>query len=234
MSLMSKLEKAVCLAVDENGLAEIPRKIPSDFKPTALVHAILMIDWNTISPGNSSELRFQVGKPDPVTQPPPASYALADMKKYAQSVADAQGLVGNVIDPSPYDIPVDQQCWILIELRSDLKNWHFVPDGYGCTTKVKPKGKARNCALHHVYKGQPMGDPGEVVRDDLCGVLFFGVVRRGGKGSTDPDNPSADAFNIHVEFKQTDKDPTTKKDITKRLKVIFDPDVKNDGAKFPP
>lgn len=205
-----------------NAFGEIPNSV-GDFKPQEIVHAILTIDAS-----QPSNLVFKTVRPkdDP---PPlktndgqPAPPNAETIETYAQRIASGHGVAFGTRDaPSPYDIPVDRQCWVLLQLDPRIHNWQFTKDELGCTTKAA--ANKRNCGLRHVYANK-MGAPGEVVTDDGCQVLYFGVVRRGKNCKPPiPGKPPGELFNFHIEFLQTDGDGT------KRLRVIFDPDIKNDS-----
>ena len=205
-----------------NAFGEIPNTAP-DFKPREIVHAILTVDAS--QPGN---LLFRAVKPK--DDPPPlrtddgqnAAAGAETIEDYAQRIAGQQGAIFAIQDaPSPYDIIVKQQCWVLLQLDPRITNWQFTKDEPGCTTKSA--ANKRNCGLRHVYADK-IGAPGEVVTADGCQVLYFGVVRRG-KNCKPPvsGKPPGEMFNFHIEFLQTDGGET------KRLPVIFDPDIKNDS-----
>ncbi len=78
-----------------------------------------------------------------------------------------------------------------------------------------------------MYPDGGVKKPGEDAVDDGCKVLYFGVVKRGPRKNPPLDNPPGDLFNFHIEFLQQDPDGP------KRLKVIFDPDVKNNSDTNP-
>jgi hypothetical protein len=120
---------------------------------------------------------------------------------------------------SPYNMPVLNQCWLLLELDPSVKNWQF-EKGYHSVTSKHVADKY-DFSLVDVYSGNASHADGVVggqrsyVKYDSCRVVFWGVARREYKGSR--------LFNIHTEFKQGSAATE------RRLKVVFDPDVPNDG-----
>lgn len=190
---------------------------PGEFEPKSIVHYMLDIEADNGAAG--LELTFQAKK---ITQGVPGPEKITG---YAAEIAKSRGGPPSQALPSPYDMEIGEQCWLLIQLNPLVKDWHFLPGGVGATTKAKEN--SRNCQLHHVYPDGKVKGPGEALVDDGCKVLYFGVVKRGPKSNAPSDNPPGDLFNFHVEFLQEGG--------KKRLKVIFDPDVKNNSENpIPP
>lgn len=139
---------------------------------------------------------------------------------------------GGSIFPSPLDMTVASQCWLVIELDKTI-NWSFARNARACTSKHADPDhgggkKGHNLWLRHVYKN---GDTlektteGDVGKDG-CRVLFFGVAHRGyaDKGTT-PHH----YFNLKIEFFQAEEGRLL------LLPVVLDPDVGNDGHdEIPP
>lgn len=167
-----------------------------------------------------------------------------DIKKNEMSINKTRSYISDIengfLPPpsqevSPYDMWVNKQCIILVQLDKTLDKWQFSKEEHGCTTKKFHFG-TRNWGLTHYYGNGNYGKMGDTITGEDCRMLYFGVVKRGSGKSEDPVdrcNPSSELFNIHIEFKQTDTD-SAGNEIPKRLQVIFDPDVKNNGGKFPP
>ena len=198
---------------------------PDSFRPEKIFHAILTVDKEKFPKENEPwSLSFIIKKPleEPQSIPPGDE---AKVIEFAIERANAQALAPLTTVPSPFDIAVDRPCWVVVELDAGIENWQFAKDVYGVTNKTKSD---RNCWLRHVYGSgaQPAGEP---IPDDKCRVLYFGVVARGEKDTPD----ASDFFNFHTEFIMKEFDDQ-KRPVEKRLNVIFDPDVKNEGTKFPP
>ncbi|HVI34030.1 nucleotide synthetase [Phenylobacterium sp.] len=222
-----------------NAFKTLPTALPTDFSPKSIVHLILTTkerdddgpepeEQKTLR-GDESEqlkpkwLRFYVAEP---RRAPPSDPS--KIHDYALEVAGESLDRGRKEPQSPYDVFVKEQCWVLLELARDLKNWQFTRGERAITTKEDYLDS--NCALTHV-SGSGAGAPGAVNEDDGCRVAYFAVVRRGTvvPGSDPPaEVPFHQYFNLHVEFIQKHKD----EDAVRRLKVIFDPDVGNTG-QFP-
>lgn len=119
-------------------------------------------------------------------------------------------------DPSPLDIGVKKSCWLLVQLDPAI-NWQFTLGALPCDHKDAPS-RCENTHLRHVYLMGGEGHCGEVSNDG-CQAFYFGVARRG---------PDAHCFmNFNIEFIHIDPKSGQKK----RLKLIVDPDVKNDGGE---
>lgn len=174
-------------------------------------HVILTFEED----GTQNELRFQAVE---VSQCDAAS-DVANMSAYAI------GQIGRSVPlpavPSPLDIDVDRQCWLLIQLDPS-KNWQFTVDQVPCTLKEEDL-YGNNIYLRHVYQDSKTGEKGAVKRDG-CKTIFFGVVQRGGENDCEKPEPGRCGINLNVEFIQDDGS------ITKKLKLIIDPDVPNDGG----
>lgn len=195
----------------DNAFGEIPED--AKFNPAKIVHVILTID--TTDP---TQLRFSLAYP----YDDPPDPRLTSIEHYAGEVAKAHPLILAVKNPvSPYDVGVSEQCWVMVQLDPKLKNWQFTNGEFGCTTKAEAND--HNCNLRHVYPNGDVSKPLERVQRDGCRVLYLGVAKR---DKPDPSNSAlgSEFFNFHVEFiQQTPGAPE------RRLKVIFDPDIKNEG-----
>jgi len=133
--------------------------------------------------------------------------------------------------PSPLDIPVTGQCWLLIRLDPIILNWQFAKKKVPVTLKHEDL-QGDNIHLRHVYANDPVDHPGHegVVENDGCKAVFFGVVSRKQNNGTQPIDLGSCYINLNVEFLQTVDG------VEKRLQLIIDPDVPNDGGNgaFPP
>lgn len=143
---------------------------------------------------------------------------LEEMSSYAISKIGTRpaGLVS-----SPFDIKVKQQCWLLIQLDPS-KNWQFTVGQVPCTLKEEDL-YGRNIHLRHVQKSSKTGEKGKISRNG-CRTIFFGVVQRGPIIGEKKRDPGRCGINLNVEFIQKDGRHT------KRLQLIIDPDVPNDGG----
>jgi hypothetical protein len=200
----------------DNKFGDIPSKASKKFEPKVIVHYILDIseEQGSSNKGGSRGVSLKFEAIATGNTPGPEGVA-----SYAKKVAIEKKGPGRPGVPSQYDMEISQQCWLVVQLNPEIKNWQFATNLPGCTTKAS-KNK-RNCLLHHVYEDGTISLPGDVVAKDRCQVLYFGVVTRGGKKNPTSNNPPGDLFNFHIEFLQ--------KDTKERLSVIFDPDVKNNG-----
>ncbi|MCR5879193.1 nucleotide synthetase [Phenylobacterium sp. J367] len=205
------------------------RPLPDTFDPNIgfeakrIVHAILTLGpmgGPADSPGADGPLWLQFKVADPADlAPDPKAESIED---YALRMAGFAFERGIKEPRSPYDIMIERQSWVLVELDSRVANWQFTKGEFGCTTK-QDYGRD-NFGLRHVYR-DGLGGLNEPVTKDGCRFLFFGAARR---DAGTEDNPASQYFNFHVEFLQTH--PGEK--VERRLKVIFDPDVGNNGG-FP-
>lgn len=192
------------VAFPGNEFGELPEQPSAPFNPQQIFHAKLRILRRY-----KDTLRFGL------SIVPTSTVNVAKIEQYAMDVAGQEGLIPSGRPPkTPYDIGLDRQSWVLVELDSELKNWQFTPGFVGCTTKDAANGD--DFGLRHVYPTSV--EPGPIARDG-CRVLFFGMAKRK-KGASR-------YFNLHVEFLQKNpNDPAN----PHRLQVIFDPDVKNEGG----
>jgi len=208
------------LLTKDNAFGRLPDDLEG-FEPEEIVHIVLKID---LSEKGKIQFKAELPKdpPPPLkktgNEPPPAK----SIEDYAKDVASRVGLIlGTMPAPSPYDIGVSRQCWVLLQLDPEIDNWQFAKGEFGCTTKSPPKG--RNCGLRHAYSTR-LGDVGKPVEEEGCKVLYFGVVRRGKNCKPpEPNRPPGELFNFHTEFLQLVNGAAT------RMPVIFDPDIKNDS-----
>ncbi|UAL08695.1 nucleotide synthetase [Caulobacter segnis] len=200
----------------------IPTTRPADFLPEKIVHVVLTVDRGKLPKKEEDPWTLDFTIKEPSEQLP--TIPPGDEKKvmeYAVQRANPGFRDINLVPvPSPFDIKVDRPCWVVVELDAKIANWQFAKGERGATTKAESD---RNCYLRHVYDdgAQPAG---ERAPRDRCRVLYFGVVARDAGGTS----LAGDLFNFHTEFRMEENG------VEKRLNVIFDPDVKNEGTKFPP
>lgn len=170
-------------------------------------------------------LRFQaleVPPPGGTGTPPPHVGSVDEMGAYAVSQADLPRPGGVGLLPSPLDLHgIKDQCWVLIRLDPAV-NWQFTVGEKPCTLKDEDL-KGSNISLRHVFAGDSTVHDGEVALDG-CRTIFFGVVQRAKRTSSSTAGPASCFVNLNVEFLQSDSDGP------KRLQIIVDPDVPNDGT----
>lgn len=144
-------------------------------------------------------------------------------RQLAQSGSDPHGL-----QPSPLDMPVCKQCWVIVELDQEI-NWRFSPGRPAITSKgeeyTHAKTKGHNLWLRHVHldgRDLPHVDPA-AVGPNRCRIAFFAVSHRGHKDfGTDPHH----YVNLKVDFFQPGKDG-----VELVLPCVLDPDVGNEGQQ---
>ncbi|MEO8114894.1 MAG: nucleotide synthetase [Phenylobacterium sp.] len=227
-------------AVPGNHFVPLPADPPTDFKAKKIVHARLRIlrgyrkqlrfSVRTMVVAELSQAEIDAGKEIPE----------ADAAAYAQKVADGEvGLFDAYFlevkaakakpDPTPYDIGVTKQSWVIVELDPATTNWQFGKNNLAITTKEKKPG--HNFGLKHVYPSSRGADypadqrPNPIcvgtVKGDQCKVAYFGVARR--------IKDESQGFNFHTDFLQPARYGSS---TIHRMLVIFDPDVGNTGG-FP-
>lgn len=110
----------------------------------------------------------------------------------------------------PLNIYVHKQCWVVIELDPDI-DWQFEPNQRGVTTKVA-QGQD-NCDLMHVMSDGTVV-PSVAPADGVCRLVYFVVQGR-------PKDWDYQGFLCHVARGG------------KRGEDTIDPDIPNDGGRFP-
>jgi len=181
---------------------------------------------------------------------PPTDFSA--MCRFAVDIANgtstAQPTASSTVDPASFDIPVYDQCWLVIELDGDI-NWRFAPVNatleaeianpslnVACTQKHNDRGPRRydNFSLQHVclQESGKYACSATISKGDDCRVIFFGVAYRRGSDPNQSPNPGSFSINLCVELYQ-DVDKTTQTP-TRTIRLTIDPDVPNDGSnQFP-
>jgi hypothetical protein len=150
---------------------------------------------------------------------------------------------------TPFDIVLDRQCIVLLELDSRI-NWRFSPGSWGVSTEGSygDPGAGHDFGPRFVTKAgiTPAQDEARVPDlpedgDDKlneCQILFFNSALR--------LEHMSQKFNFHIEFHQASVDRNSDGSVkldkkgkphfqSKCLPLIFDPDVGNNGgAVYPP
>jgi hypothetical protein len=205
----------------------IPTTRPADFLPEKIVHVILTINRCRLSTNEKDPISLDFTIKEPTSAPPTITPGdETRVTEYAVERASPQ-LIQIQLGPapSPFDITVKRPCWVVVELDEKIENWQFATGERGATTKAESDN---NCYLRHVYDdGAQVA--GKLIPRDGCRVLYFGVVARDAANTAN----GGELFNFHTEFLM-EEDNGSGKPVKKRLNVIFDPDVKNEGTKFPP
>lgn len=185
-------------------------------------------------------------KAEPVTNVPLPKVKTADdvityMKENVLNIPDSKpgDPVSSPKQKTPYDIYVQEQSWIIIELDRSV-NWHFARGRYGLMAKeVEDTYEYNDGGIIKQYSGHDVNFrhvflDGSWVRrrkqnDDRtnCKHVMFGVVHRGHPDyGTDPVR----GFNLYVEVFQGMNNGLP----THIMPIIIDPDVGNDGpTEFP-
>jgi hypothetical protein len=124
---------------------------------------------------------------------------------------------------TPFDLNVNRPSYVVFELESS-HNWQFQKGGAGLSNKGSIKYD--NCDLVHAWAegtgaNMQVYFRADAVPVDNCRVVYFSVLRRAAH--------EGQPVNLHLEFIQ---DAGANE---KRLILIADPDIKNDGSQpYPP
>lgn len=210
---------------EPNGYYPLPVNEPTynpaeKFEPQKILHYVLSIEAAASSTPNSGptlgELKFVLLPVGGITHAP------ADILTYAKTLDLKRDLGHSMVSTSPYDIDVREQVILAIELDNRI-NWQFTEGTYAVTTRAF-YGKS-NFGLHNVYPKDSANGANTVEFDDVicrsgCRLVYFSIFSRRG-------DQMLQKFNFHVEFLQSAGA------VSKRLVVIIDPDIKNEGLGFP-
>lgn len=151
-------------------------------------------------------------------------HSLKTVQEIAQHIADQRprSIQSESVAPTPYDIEVKRPTWVILELDPNI-NWEFAPGKRGVTAKQSGFNN-ENYGLTFVKSGASPMNAGDLAPEG-CTVLYFAVAGRHApfKGTIER------GFNFEIDFFQTDRSG-----LTRRLPLIFDPNVPNGGgASFP-
>ncbi|HYD26327.1 nucleotide synthetase [Brevundimonas sp.] len=113
-------------------------------------------------------------------------------------------------DDRDSNIYVGQPCWVVIELDPDV-DWQFAPDEPGITTKADYKQD--NCDLVHVTTTGTRAES-RAPANGTCKLIYFVVQSR-------PNDMDHQGFICNVIYGG------------KRRDDMIDPDIPNDGGRFP-
>jgi len=174
------------------------------WQPKGLRHVLLTIDIDSTAalPGNRMKYKAELIKDTP------DNGVIAYVKALAKNpTRRVPPLIGG-----QFDIGVDRPSYLVVELDHNW-NWQFSMGKYGCT--MKDSYPDDNFGLRHIYPDDISED---VISKDGCKILFFCVRHRLGG--------AANSFNFNVDVIDDPDDLIN----TKRLTIIYDPDIKNDGS----
>ena len=193
-----------------------------DFKPVQIVHGrLLLLPQEASTTARQPQrmifgVRLKYG-------PAKSVISAEEVHAFAQDVADGKdplaGDFKHFFAPSPYDIGVASQCWIVLELEKEWTNWQFETGAFAVTTKkdYQSDNHTLRCAYPRKHPNGSDKPADAAIPADGCRVAYFGVAKRG--------YPESQFINIHTEFLQEAPSGTEQH----RLRVIFDPDVPNTG-----
>lgn len=184
----------------------LPRERPSAFNPVEIVYTRYAID-RTRPPG-----RQVVSRPGGcvIRGMSVDDFIASRVKKDPlPTCATTYGQLAEAAS-RPIDIYVSDECWLVIELDEQEK-WQFTPGQPAITTRDDHKDD--NWGLTHVMpKGPSAGGDGP--SGPGCRIIYFGVHARCGH--------ERQRFICNVDFSQIGF-----------LDEQIDPDIPNDGGKFP-
>ena len=181
----------------KNERGKLPRTKIKPWEPKEIILAVLSMKWE---PGE--DLRFGISHLEHID----GDNVVAEAVRVADPRWTPPAPFGR---PTPWDIPVRQQCYVLAVLDPKIRNWSFWGEG------IESKG------ADHAYDFEPFwlepGDKaprsGAIPEQSRCRVLYFAIGRRGAKASH--------GVNYFVKI----RDP----DGVREMPLIFDPDVPNEG-----
>ncbi|MFL5297949.1 MAG: nucleotide synthetase [Phenylobacterium sp.] len=172
-------------------------------------------------PQHSLVLFREEQTPNPATRATTVEEAAA----YAAALATAQKDYPRK-DAGPIDLPITDQCWVVLELEKDI-NWRFSSTQPAVTTKAAEtpldhdgvEKSGLNANLRYAYpNGDVVADPEKGPAGFNCRVVFFRVVGRA--------KDERQAMNFVVELYTV----VEKGVAGKVIPLIIDPDVPNDGT----
>lgn len=130
-------------------------------------------------------------------------------------------------DAGPIDLPITEQCWVVLELEDDI-NWRFSSTQPAVTTKapetpLAPNKIGLNANLRYVYDDDAhtvVDDPAKGPEGANCRIVYFRVVGRA--------KDKVQGMNFVVElYPVADKNGVV---VGKVIPLIIDPDVPNEGG----
>jgi hypothetical protein len=200
-------------------------RLPKKYKSWPMIHRILTLSKETCP----TYLKFKALKPK--NDPGPAS----GLEAYLKEITDEGyiypnrpmlyklGLAANYSRKkfkraSPWDIPIKEQCIIILHLDTNI-NWRFSSESPALTTKNRRLTNYR--FLRHVDKTgalpknhKPLG------QGKRCIIIVFALVNR-------EDEPKNDHVNFHIEVPENIRDEKSR-----MMEIIFDPDIPNTNGQI--
>lgn len=186
------------------GMYEIPGEINTTFKAKSIVFRRFTADFDR----GAGQFKFAAHPAKEMPKVKNLDEFLCKLNNGKIEVDDG----GRFTDP--LNIPVDDQCYVVVELDRKIK-WRFSKTLPAVTTKYDYGEK--NAYLQHIYDKKEGGSDCNRNGSD-CHIVCFGVVwRREDKIHKDPT-----LFNFHVELYDEIND--------KSVEIIIDPDITNPGG----
>jgi hypothetical protein len=126
----------------DNKFGDIPSKASKKFEPKVIVHYILDIseEQGSSNKGGSRGVSLKFEAIATGNTPGPEGVA-----SYAKKVAIEKKGPGRPGVPSQYDMEISQQCWLVVQLNPEIKNWQFATNLPGCTTKASKTKEIAYC-----------------------------------------------------------------------------------------
>jgi hypothetical protein len=211
------------------------------FKPTKILHRVLTIrpgvNYDPCATISDFPLSFIPLGQDIDLKASPLDVADQAARDFVQKLLTSRTNVDEQLKPylcpsaageksalsilgSPYDIEVESQCYLVLELDRKI-NWRFTPQAHGVTTK--DYYGADNFGLTFIEADGAFSTPNSdvVVKSDNCQILYFRIARRRPDEPAVQGNDSRQGFNFHIEFMWQDG---------RTMPMIFDPNVPNGGG----
>ena len=180
-----------------NARGQLPRLKIKPWRPQEIILAVLSMKWD---PGDDLTFGISYHKRIPG----------ADVVAEAVRVADPNWRAAHPLtSPTPWDIPVYQQSYVLVVLDPAIRNWSFWREG------IESKGadEAYDFEPFWLEPGDTAPRSGPIPAKSRCRVLYFSVGRRGHKAKHGVD--------FFVKIRHPDG--------VREMPMIFDPDVPNEG-----
>lgn len=194
------------LSHPKNEKGPLPKDSVYGFQARELIVAVLGMKWES-----GGDLTFGVSHLDRILGDPVTE---AQARDKAIEVADPSFDPGEPIArPTPWDIPVCQQSYLVLVLHPRIRNWAF----WGAGVHSKGDADAYDFNPQWLETGGKKPKDRPIRQDERPRVLYFSVGRRGAYA---PHN-----IDLYVKIFDTNSD--------REMPLIFDPDVPNTGVAFP-
>ncbi len=194
-----------------NTFTELPTTDPAHvaFVPVEILHVRLSFDK---APGGPADFKASVARIN-IEDPKNGDAEVAD---FATGLQNKRALEGALMPmPTPYDIPVKKQGYVVLELEDDT-NWCFMRGELGVTTKEYYSDSS--FGVRFVDEAGGLTGLGDRAPQKRSRILFFAVAER--KAQT------AYGFNFKIEFFW----PPNGSTILYHLPTIFDPNIPDNGS----